>query len=366
MTGSPAGTELCVLLACFAGARGASKARGAIGKRVRGHGDSVLDEVVVSVDARHRVRLHDPRKVTASALTPALTWGVFGLITGGVQGLGVWAVAGAICGGLFGYYSLSRLTKDQRRGIGEHLPAGSSALAAFVMGSDPRRILAAAAPSAPAVASVAAIGPDLSARVFTAADSPVGGSAGQAGTPVQAASLGMVLVRFEGEHSARQALAAATPAKGGPPDAAVPELVIEADERGKRRVIDPKLGSAAMARADIVSWGGFGLAYGIIVGFAGNGGVLGAAEHGLVTGIAWGAFGLAAGALFGLWAGRSVSARRLKGIGPLVPPGSSAVLGWAVGSVPATAADSWLAPGSERLLVRFVASQHGLVLEAAA
>ena len=142
--------------------------------------------------------------------------------------------------------------------------------------------------------------------------------------------------------------------------------MIEADERGKRRVVDPKLGSAAMARADIVSWGGFGLAYGIIAGFAGNGGVLGAAERGLVTGIAWGAFGLVAGALFGLWAGRSVSARRLKGIGPLVPPGSSAVLGWAVGSVPATAADGWLASGSERLLVRFAAGQHGLVLEAAA
>lgn len=75
---------------------------------------------------------------------------------------------------------------------------------------------------------------------------------------------------------------------------------------------------------------------------------------------------MAAGALFGLWAGRSVSARRLKGIGPLVPPGSSAVLGWAVGTVPATAADSWLVAGSQRLLVRFVAGQHGLVLEVAA
>jgi uncharacterized membrane protein len=366
MTGQAPVVRLCVLLACFAEARGASKARGAIGKRVRGQGDSILDEVVLSVDARHRMRLHDPRKVTASALTPALTWGVFGLVTGGVQGLGVWAVAGAICGGLFGYYFLSRLTKDQRRRIGEHLPAGSSALAAFVKGSDPRRILAAAAPSAPAVASVAAIGSDLSARVLTAADGPVGSSAEQAGTPVQAASLGMLLVRCDGEHAARQALAAATPAKGSTPDATEPELVIEADEHGKRRVIDPKLGSAAVARADIVSWGGFGLVYGAIVGFAGNGGILGATERGLVTGIAWGAFGLAAGALFGLWAGRSVSARRLKGIGPLVPPGSSTALGWAVGSVPATGADGWLASGSQRLLVRFVADQHGLVLEVAA
>jgi uncharacterized membrane protein len=208
MSGSQAGTVLFLLLACFAWVRGASKARGAIGKRVRGQGDSILDEVVLSVDARHRVRLHDPRKVTASALTPALTWGVFGLITGGVQGLGVWAVAGAICGGLFGYYFLSRLTKDQRRGIGEHLPAGSSALAAFVQGPDPRRILAAAAPSAPTVASVAAIGPDLSAGCSAPMASRRNRPGGQA--PSAGSITGHGLVQFEGEHSARQALAATT------------------------------------------------------------------------------------------------------------------------------------------------------------
>jgi hypothetical protein len=70
MSGQAPVVRLCVLLACFAGARGASKARSAIGKRIRGQGDSILDEVVLSVDPRHRVRLHDPRKVTASALTP--------------------------------------------------------------------------------------------------------------------------------------------------------------------------------------------------------------------------------------------------------------------------------------------------------
>ena len=139
--------------------------------------------------------------------------------------------------------------------------------------------------------------------------------------------------------------------------------MIEADEHGKRRVIDPTMGPAAVAKADIVSWGGFGLVYGLIVGFAGNGGVLGAAERGLVTGIAWGAFGIVAGALFGLWSSRSVSARRLKGIGPLVPPGSSMALGWAGGSAPAAAVDGWLASGSQRLLVRFAAGPHGLVLE---
>jgi hypothetical protein len=101
----------------------------------------------------------------------------------------------------------------------------------------------------------------------------------------------MIMVRFAGQHAARQALAAAGPAKGSAPDAPQVEVVIEADERGKRRAIDPTRGPAAVAKSDIVSWGGFGLVYGIIVGFAGNGGVLGAAERGLVTAIAWGPSG---------------------------------------------------------------------------
>ena len=148
MTSQAGDVRLCVLLAYFTGDKRAAKARGAIGKRIRGHGDSILDEIIVTVDPKRRLHLHYPRQAIAGALTAALTWGVFGLITGGVQGLGVWAILGAICGGLFSYYSLSRLSKDQRKSIGQHLPAGSSALAAWIQGSDPRRVLAAAAPSA--------------------------------------------------------------------------------------------------------------------------------------------------------------------------------------------------------------------------
>lgn len=364
MTGQPPDVRICVLLACFAGDKRASKIRRALGKRIRGHGDSIMDEVVLGVDPRRRSHLHDPRKTTAGALTAALTWGVFGLVTGGLQGLGVWAVLGAICGGLFAIYGLHRFSKDERRRIGEHLPAGSSALAAFIKGPDPERILACAAPFGPVAASVAAIRSDLSARVWRAADASAGSRAGQASTPPQATQLSMLMVRFTGERSARQALAAAGSAEDNRPDAPRVELVVEADEHGKRRVVDPTMGPAAAAKSDLVSWGGFGLIYGAIVGFAGNGGVLGALGGGLVTAIAWGLFGLAAGALFGLWANRSVSARRLKGIGPLVPPGSSLAVGWADGSAPAAAVDGWLASGSERFHVRFVTGEHGLLLDA--
>ena len=173
-----------------------------------------------------------------------------------------------------------------------------------------------------------------------------------------ATQLSMILVRFAGEHAARQALAAAgrakgstakgSTAKGGPPGVPQAELVIEADEHGKRRVIDPTMGPAAVARADLVSWGGFGLVYGLMVrGFAGTRGA-GAAERGLVTGIAWGAFGIVAGALFGLWS----SPQRLRAAaegdsawapGPVLQLLDGARLGWGLRAC--AAVHRWLAPG---------------------
>ena len=140
----------------------------------------------------------------------------------------------------------------------------------------------------------------------------------------------MLLVRFAGEHAARQALA-----KSGSKDQdrrPQVELFIEANEHGRRRVIAPKTGIAAFSKTDILGWGLFGVAWGLIVGFAaGDGGVLGAIESGLVIGILWGIFGAVAGALYGMWAGRGVSARRLKGLGAFVPPDSSLVVAWAEG-----------------------------------
>jgi hypothetical protein len=141
------------------------------------------------------------------------------------------------------------------------------------------------------------------------------------------------------------------------------EMVVEANEHGKRRVIDPTMGPAAVAKADIVSWGAFGLLYGALAGFAGNGGFVGAIEGSIGWGIACGVFGIVAGALFGLWAGRSVSARRLNAIGPLVPPDTSMTLAWAGSSASAGAIDNWMAPSSQRLLLRFVADERGLLME---
>jgi hypothetical protein len=86
--------------------------------------------------------------------------------------LGVWAILGAVCGGLFAYYREHLLTKDELRRLGRRLPGDSSAFVAFVQGGDGAQILSSVAPSEPAEASVAAIGPDLSARVLAGAAQP--------------------------------------------------------------------------------------------------------------------------------------------------------------------------------------------------
>jgi hypothetical protein len=45
-----------------------------------------------------------------------------------------------------------------------------------------------------------------------------------------------------------------------------------------------------------------------------------------VAAIVLGAFGIFAGFLFGLWVGRSISARRLKRVGPLLAANTSLLL----------------------------------------
>jgi uncharacterized membrane protein len=151
-----AGTELCVLLACFAGAKRAAKIRRQLDKRISQSGDAILDQVVLKVTAKHKALVYDPRRTLAGSLTPALTWGVFGLLAGGLQGLAVWAVLGAVCGGLYAYYFEHLLTKDELKRIGGRLPGNSSAIVAFVRGPDPRRVLSATAAPQPATATVAA------------------------------------------------------------------------------------------------------------------------------------------------------------------------------------------------------------------
>ena len=366
--GGGAGTQLCVLLACFAGPKQAAKIRRQLDKRIGQSGDAILDQVIVKINAQRKALVYDPRRTLAGILTPALTWGVFGLLAGGFKSLGLWAVLGAVCGGLYAYYFEHSLTKDELKRIGSRLPANSSAIVAFVHGSDPRRILSSAAGYQPATASVAAITTDLTAQVYRDAAQPTETSSTRAGAAPTAAEdqhaeLCMLLVRFVGEREARQAVAEPGTATHQDQKAPQVELLIETNEHGRRRVINPITGTAAFSKGAAIGWGLSGLVWGVIVGFAGDGGVLRSVESGLLTGIVWALLGLAAGALYGLWAGRSVSARRLKGLGPLLPPGTSLVVAWVESWPGQETIDWWAGSASQRLILRFNPAAHGAVLE---
>ncbi len=346
--------EQCVLLTCFAGAGRAGKARRPLNERLVQDGDAILDQVVLKVSAKHGAAVHDPKRTLAGILTPVLTWGLFGLAAGGLKSLAVWAVVGAICGGLYAYYFEHLLSKNELKRLGSRLPGDSSALLSFVRAGDPRRILTAAESLEPASASVAAVAADLSAKVHS--------DAAVQGTP-KGAVLNMLLVRFTGEHGARQALATSASAAKGDSKTPQVELFIESNEHGRRRVSAPKTGTAAFSKSDTISWGAFGLVYGLIVGFiAGDKGLLGSIESGLLVGLLWGLFGTFAGALYGTWAGRGLSARRLKGLGAFVPPGTSLAVAWAEGAFSKEAIERWAPGGSQRLGLSFHPVGEGAVL----
>jgi hypothetical protein len=240
-------------------------------------------------------------------------------------------VVGAVCGGLYAYALEHLLSKDQLARIGTRLPAPSSVLLTFTETAHPRRLLDAAASQKPSVASVAAIGDDFSASVFTslAASAESQPAPAAIGQPVL---LSILVVRYEDPDTARQ-MAARVSSRPTSTNAAAVELVASADRGGRRQVEDPTHGTAAMARSNVVSWGLFGLIFGALAAAIGGGGILGFLGGGLLTGIGWGAFGLIAGALYGRWAGQAISARRLKALGRLLAPGTSMLLAWAEGPV---------------------------------
>jgi uncharacterized membrane protein len=363
--GGPA-TVLCVLLACFAGAKRAAKVRRELDKRITGGGDTILDQVVVKIDAKHKVQTYDPRRTLAGALTAALTWGVFGLLSGGLRSLGVWAIIGAICGGLGAYYLEHLASKGELKRIGGQLAGDSSAIAVFVESSDPRRLLSSTASYKPTTASTAAIGGDLSAQVLPGASGPARTSSGPAGgarAPLSSTMVNMLLLRYPGKDTARRQMTKAAAAGQHHGQAVKTELVFEAPEHGRLKVSNPTQGAAATSKSDLISWGLFGLVYGAIVGAAGHNGILGHAEGALVNGIVWALAGLAAGALYGLWAGRTVSARRLKGVRPLLPTGTSTVLAWSEGDLSQQAIDGWSAPGSQQLILHFNPAGDGILLD---
>jgi uncharacterized membrane protein len=347
--------SLVAVLVCFGGRKRAARARRDLESELRSSGNVVLDTTVLQIDAKQKASVFDPHRVVAGALTSALTWGLFGFVSGGVVSLLVSAALGALFGAQAARAHGHHVTGRQLERLGKQLPASSSALLTFTESRDVQGVPTAAAGQQPSTVSVAAISDDLGVRIVTEPedDRAVGDSTRR---------LRMLLLRYPDIAAARRVAAkVASDREDGPRV----ELVIETDASGRRRVTDPTLGVHAVAAYDVRMWGGFGLVCGALAGVTGGGGIVGFLGGGVVTGIVWGLFGLGAGALYGLWAGRAISARRLKGIAPMLEPGTSVLLAWD-DKAPSDPVDDALTAtaGTERLVLTFRPVAHGAMLEA--
>ena len=358
--------QLEVLLACFDGHKRAGKSRRQLDRRIKERGGTILDEVVVRVDHKGTVQVRDPRRVVAGTLTPALTWGVFGLLaSGGWSGLLIWAVLGALCGGLYAFYTEHLLTKNELKRVGTRLSPDASALLLYVHGTDAKELLDDVAQEDPRLASAATIGTDLSATITSGAQNliDVPSAAPGSAPPKSDSWLSMLMFRYEEQIRPRSVNAAC--GRPGEDEAASrsDRATRAGGQDGQVPRVSPGKGVRAFMPSDAIAWGLFGVVFGGIVGLAGNGGVLGFTEGAVVTGILWAIFGLVAGTLYGLWAGRAISARRFKPLRRLLPPDTSIALCWAEGPLSDDSIAEWSAPASDQLILRFNPITGGAVLE---
>src|SRR5689334_13845865 len=180
-----------VLLACFRGAKNAAQNRRAVERRLRRDGNHVLETTVVEVTTAGKVSVRDPRRVLLGALTSALTWGIFGLVSGGWPSLVFSAVLGAVWGGWAAQSHAHHPTGAQLARAAARLPPDSSLLLVFAGATNAESVLAAGEAVSATVSSVASIADDLSATILHA--SGVGESSGSAPD-----CLRMVLVRYDG------------------------------------------------------------------------------------------------------------------------------------------------------------------------
>ena len=361
-TGAPSDGQLGLLLACFRGRKTAGKARRTVETQVQAQGAELLDTVVLEIDGKHKATTHDPRNVLRTTVTVALVWGACGLLgANGLWSVLFWGAVGAVGALLFMYYSIHHLTKSELARIGSAFPPDSSALVIWAGTKDARRLLETVASRKPSVASAAAIGADLSTRVYSGASDPVDVSPGsEDGLRTDDTVLSLVMLRYPSPEAAKQ--------MGLHPPIETPLEVgtmIRSDADGHRHVSDPSLGVRAAAKSDALWWGGFGLVFGGLAGAAGGGALLGLIEGGVLSAIVWGVVGLGVGALYGAVDLKAFSARSLKNVGSLAAPGTSIVVALVDAQSPLTkdVLDAYNTPGSQRLVLNFNGGEGGAVLE---
>ena len=145
MSKNDSGNKVYTILAfVFAGEKRADEAASEVKWDTRAAADEmgmkIISRAVVAVDARGKTHVHETAHGTKGAAIGAVTGGLLSLI-GGPAGLLVWAVGGAVIGGIAGKHVGRAVPESDLKALGEQLPPDSSALLILVEDKDAEAVI---------------------------------------------------------------------------------------------------------------------------------------------------------------------------------------------------------------------------------
>jgi uncharacterized membrane protein len=133
-----------ILALVFAGEKRAQEVAGDVKLGARWDTDErglkIISTAIVAVDARGKTHVHETGHGTKGATVGAVAGGLLGLV-GGPAGLLVWAVGGAVIGGIAGKHVGRAIPESDLKTLGQQMSPNSSALLILVEDKDAEAII---------------------------------------------------------------------------------------------------------------------------------------------------------------------------------------------------------------------------------
>jgi uncharacterized membrane protein len=141
MSKKDSGSQVYNILAfVFADQHTAKQVSGEVKFDATGEGKKVLSTAIVEVDAKGKTHVHESGHGTAGTAIGAVTGGLLGLI-GGPAGLLVWAVGGAVIGGIAGKHVGRAIPEADLKKLGQQMTPNSSALLVLAEDKDAESVI---------------------------------------------------------------------------------------------------------------------------------------------------------------------------------------------------------------------------------
>ena len=145
MSKNDSGNKVYTILAfVFAGEKRAQEVASEVKWDTRAAADEmgmkIISRAVVAVDATGKTHVHETAHGAEGAAIGAVAGGLLSLI-GGPAGLLVWAIGGAVIGGIAGKHVGRAVPESDLKALGEQLPPNSSALLILVEDKDAEAVI---------------------------------------------------------------------------------------------------------------------------------------------------------------------------------------------------------------------------------